>query len=170
MIPIKLRQENSTDHEVIRDLTELAFRDMAFADGDEQDVIDRLRLCGALSLSMIAEVDGKVVGHIAFSPATLTDGSSPWFALGPVSVLPSLQRQGVGSALIEAGLAHIQDTGALGCILTGNPLYYRRFGFELAPQNVPANESEKYFMLKFLRVTQPAGSFGFHAAFYGEVR
>jgi putative acetyltransferase len=169
MTPIGIRQETSADHEVIRELTELAFRDMAYAGGDEQDVIDRLRLCDALTLSMIAEVDGKVVGHIAFSPATLTDGSGPWFALGPVSVLPDLQRQGVGSALIKAGLAHIRNAGALGCILTGNPLYYCRFGFELAPQNVPLNESEKYFMLKLLGATEPRGSFGFHAAFYGEV-
>ncbi len=149
-------------------MTEIAFRDMPYADGDEQDVIERLRTAGALTLSLVAVLDRKIVGHIAFSPASVSDSTHPWFALGPVSVLPTHQRQGVGSALIERGLSEIRELGALGCILTGNPEYYRRFGFELSPQNVPENEPEDFFMLKLFTATKPMGAFQFHEAFYGD--
>lgn len=139
---------------------------MPFAGGDEQDVIDRLRAQGALFLSLVAIIDKEVIGHIAFSNAFVEDGSLPWFALGPVSVTPTHQLHGIGSALINTGLATIEQAGALGCILTGNPEFYKRFGFEPAPQNVPANEPEEYFMLKLFKGVHPVGKFKFHKAFY----
>ena len=165
----EIRKERSTDYGVIHAITEVAFREMPFSDGDEQDVIDRLRSAKALTLSLVAVIEEKVVGHIAFSPAKAGDDSCPWFALGPVSVLPDLQRQGVGSALIESGLGQIEDLDALGCILTGNPEYYRRFGFALSPKNVPPNEPEEFFMLKLFKATQVSGPISFHKAFYGDV-
>jgi len=161
-----IRVEHSADVSAIHALTEIAFRDMPFSDGDEQDLIDRLRALGALTLSLVAVVDAEVVGHIAFSPATAADGSHPWFALGPVSVAPELQGQGIGSALIERGLEIIKGQGALGCILTGNPQYYRRFGFELAPGNAPSGEPEQYFMLKLIAAPPTACTLHFHDAFH----
>jgi len=142
---------------------------MPYAGGDEQDVIERLRSVGALALSLVAVCEGEIVGHVAFSPAIAADSTHPWFALGPVSVLPAHQNRGVGSALINLGLEQIRERGALGCILTGNPEYYRRFGFELAPQNVPVNEPEQFFMLKRFSAVSPTGAFQFHRAFYGDV-
>lgn len=168
MQSLEIRGERNSDHAKIRSVTEIAFRGMPYADGDEQDVIERLRSTDALTLSLVAVFDQKIVGHVAFSPAIVSDSSHPWFALGPVSVLPIHQRQGVGSALIELGLSEIRELGALGCILTGNPEYYRRFGFELSPQNVPNNESEAFFMLKLFTATKPTGLFRFHQAFYGD--
>lgn len=165
----EIRLEIEDDVAMIRAITELAFRGRPYAGGDEQDVIDRLRAVGALTLSMVAIVDGALVGQITFSPATIDDGSLPWFALGPVSVTPSHQGKGIGASLIEHGLAKIGELGALGCILTGNPDYYRRFGFELSPENVPSNESAEFFMLKLLHGKKPDGQFAFHKAFYGEV-
>jgi len=164
----KIRLEKNADHYVIREITELAFREMPFAGGDEQDVIDRLRCCNALSLSLVAELEGEVVGHIAFSPALSEDQSDQWFALGPVSVLPEFQTRGIGSALVESGLKRIKGRNALGCILTGNPEYYRRFGFALSPQHVPLNEPKEYFMLRLFTSIQPTGAFSFHPAFYGD--
>ena len=164
-----IRPETPADHARIRQITELAFAGRPYADGDEQDVIDRLRKVGALVVSLVAEVEGEVVGHVAFSEAAVSDGSSPWFALGPVSVLPQWQDQGIGAALIHAGIEAIATSGALGCILTGNPDYYRRFGFELAPNNVPEVESAEFFMLKPLSRHLVTGKFTFHDAFYGEV-
>ncbi len=161
-----IRPEAADDHRAIFQLTEAAFRGRPYADGDEQEVVDRLRAAGALFVSLVAERDGEVVGHIAFSPMVAADGSSPWFALGPVSVLPAWQGQGIGAALIVEGLARIAAEGALGCALTGNPDYYRRFGFVLAPANVPANEPVEFFMLKPLRGAAPDGALGFHSAFY----
>jgi len=163
----KIRKERSSDYNAIRKVTELAFRDMSYAGGDEQDVIDRLRSSKALSLSLVAELEERVVGHIAFSPALSGDGSDQWFALGPVSVLPGFQGQGIGSALIESGLMRIKKQNAAGCILTGNPDYYRRFGFAHSPQHVPTNESKAFFMLKLFSASQPTGAFCFHPAFYG---
>lgn len=165
-----IRPECSHDHLRIQEITELAFRDMPYAGGDEQDVIARLRSAQALVLSLVAEIEGNIVGHIAFSPALSGGRSDQWFALGPVSVLPDFQGKGVGSALIEAGLTRLKSDDALGCILTGNPKYYRRFGFELSPQHVPVNESEEFFMLKVFTPAAPEGAFTFHPAFYGEVK
>ena len=163
---IKIRPEIEEDWGSIRQITESAFLDMPYAAGDEQDLIEKLRIVGVLSLSLVAVYEGEVVGQITFSPAMLSGGASPWFALGPVSVVPDRQGQGIGSKLIEEGLSKIGDLGALGCILTGNPAYYRRFGFELAALNCPENEPEEYFMLKILGNRRPEGKFAFHEAFY----
>lgn len=169
MPELEIRKELPADFAAIHQLTAEAFKDMPYAGGDEQDVIVRLRTVGALSLSLVASLGGELVGHIAFSPVQLAGNASAWFALGPVSVLPDFQRQGIGSALINAGLSELRERHALGCILTGNPQYYQRFGFALAPANVPKNEPEDYFMLLNFTNAEPDGQFAFHHAFYGEV-
>jgi putative acetyltransferase len=169
MAHINIREETETDQPAIRTLTEAAFRGRPYAGGDEQDVIDRLRTGAALTLSLVAVEDNEVVGQITFSPASLENDLNAWFALGPVSVLPSRQSEGIGSALINEGLDRIKDMGASGCILTGDPNYYKRFGFKVSPQNSPTNESPEYFQLKLLNEEQPAGRFRFHAAFYGDI-
>lgn len=163
---LRIRDEESADQERIGQITEIAFRDMPYAGGDEQDVIERLRKAGALTLSLVAVLDQDTVGHIAFSPARQSDGSHPWFALGPVSVLPDHQGKGIGSALIERGLASVRELGALGVILTGNPAYYQRFGFQPAPQYAPGNEPSEFFMLKQFTAANPNGAFQFHEGFY----
>lgn len=123
-----IRPEIPTDIDAIHDLTAEAFAPMRFSDGTEPEAITRLRVDGNMHLSLVA-IDGDVlIGHVAFSPASLPK-SGRWFALGPISVTPARQRKGVGSALIETGLAHLRDDGADGCVLTGNPDYYSRFGF-----------------------------------------
>ncbi|NOX51108.1 MAG: N-acetyltransferase [Gammaproteobacteria bacterium] len=120
----------------------------------------------ALTLSLVAVLENHTIGNVVFSPAMLSDGSGPWFALGPVSVLPQYQKQSVGSALINKGLESIKQLGARGCILTGNPDYYQRFGFKLSPDNVPVRESPEYFMVKTFSDNMPLGHFKFHDAFY----
>ncbi|MEM7359920.1 MAG: N-acetyltransferase [Pseudomonadota bacterium] len=169
MSELEIRTERAAEVAAIGSLTIRAFKDMPYAGGDEQDVIVRLREVGALSVSLVAVLNDEIVGHIAFSPAEIEDASGPWFALGPVSVLPDYQRSGIGSALINEGLELIAERGALGCILTGNPDYYQRFGFALAPEHVPSGEPPEYFMLKRFAGSQPGGHFVFHPAFYGEV-
>ncbi len=169
MSPPEIRSEDESDFEVIHAITEAAFRGMPYAGGDEQDVVDRLRRANALRCSLVAVVEQEIVGHIAFSDATAGDDSRPWFALGPVSVLPGFQRRGIGSTLIANGLEQLEGLGALGCILTGNPEFYRRFGFALSPENAPANEPEEFFMVKLMKATRAVGPMGFHRAFYGDV-
>lgn len=124
-----LRREQPEDEASIRKLTEMAFKPMSFSDGTEAPIIDDLRREGDLTLSMVATSSGEIVGHIAFSPVTIDGKSAGWFGLGPVSVLPTLQRKGIGAALVEEGTAILRSTGASGCVLTGDPRYYRRFGF-----------------------------------------
>jgi putative acetyltransferase len=140
---------------------------MPFADGDEHELVAALRDRAALAVSLSADLDGRIIGHIAISHAVAADGSPGWYALGPVSVLPEYQGRGIGSALINQALRQIEELGASGCILTGDPNYYVRFGFELAPALAPADEPAQYFMVKVMGAVEPQGPFRFHDAFYG---
>jgi putative acetyltransferase len=164
---ILIRPETPADHAAIHDVTQRAFAPMPYADGDEQLLIGKLRDAGALALSLVAESNGVVVGQITFSPAFAADGSAGWYALGPVSVDPTLKHQGIGGQLIRAGIAWLQDQNAAGCILIGNPAYYSRFGFrvfsELAPQGMPA----EYYQVLPLKVAEPEVMVGFHPLFVG---
>ena len=125
-----VRFERRADAEAIRAVTEAAFAGAEHSDGTEADIPERLREAGALRLSLVAEWDGEVVGHAAFSPAHV-GGDSGWVALGPVAVRPDRQREGIGARLIEAGLAQLRG-GAPGCVVLGDPGYYGRFGFRPA--------------------------------------
>ena len=162
---VRIRAEQPADEDRIRELICAAFEPMPFADGDEHELPDRLRAASALELSLVAELAGRIVGHIAFSPANCSDGTPGWYALGPVSVDPAHQRSGIGSELIDAGLKALRQRSATGCILTGDPNYYRRFGFVLAPELAPADEPKEYFMLKLLGGGRPRGEIFFHEAF-----
>lgn len=163
---VEIRLEQAGDEAAIYKVTADAFRGLSYAGGNEQDLVNRLRELGQLTLSLVAMDKDRLVGQVTFSPVTLSDGSEPWFGLGPVSVTPEYQNQGIGSQLIRSGLISISARGALGCVLTGNPAYYQRFGFELAPKNVPKNEPPAFFQLKLLNATKAEGAFSFHSAFY----
>ena len=162
---ISIRPENISDHELIYDLTKRAFANMPFAGGDEQDLVNALRAANALSISLVAEVEGRLAGHIAFSPAYAADGTKGYYALGPVSVEPDLQKQAIGSALIRYGIGLLRDRGAAACILTGNPAFYRRFGFEGTPQSAPENVPKEYFMILPLGKSGNHGVIDFHPLF-----
>lgn len=164
-----LRPERPADERSIRGLTFAAFQGMPYAEGDEHELVDQLRAVGALTISLVAEIEGRVVGHVAFSPAAASDGAEGWFALGPVSVAPGHQRSGIGSALIRRGLDELARSGAAGCILVGDPAYYGRFGFEPAPAIAPPGQPAEYFQVKVLNGPAPAGVVRFHAAFGGAV-
>lgn len=160
-----LRDERAADADVITAVTVAAFDTLAISNHTEQFIVEALRAAGALAVSLVAEVDGRVVGHIAFSPVTMSDGTAGWYGLGPVSVLPAYQGMGIGSALINEGLARLRKLGAKGCCLVGHPHYYGRFGFEhvagLVYEGVPP---EAFFVLAFDGLV-PQGTVAFHAAF-----
>ncbi|MCL7744154.1 N-acetyltransferase [Guyparkeria hydrothermalis] len=164
-MPFIIRTETSTDAEAIGEVTKAAFAPLEISDHNEPYVIEVLRAAGALAVSLVAECDGEVVGHIAFSPVTISDGAPGWYALGPVSVRPDCQRQGIGAALIREGVASLKRLGARGCCLVGHPDYYPRFGFrhptDLAVDGVPA---EVFFVLPF-EGRVPRGVVSFHEAF-----
>ena len=161
-----IRPEETSDQATIYDITKRAFLPMPFAAGDEQDLINTLREAGALSLSIVAEIHGKVVGHMALSPATHESGEDHWFGLGPISVEPALQRTGVGRALIAEATAWMKGRHARGCILVGDVNYYTRHGFLPAPAHAPEGEPPEYFMVRPLSGNPPDGRFKFHPAFH----
>jgi putative acetyltransferase len=147
---IVVRRETDADITAIRDVTVAAFMTLEISNHTEQYIIEALRAAKALAVSLVAELDGRVVGHIAFSPVSVSDGTGNWYGLGPVSVLPPYQRQGIGTALIEEGLLRLKGRGAHGVCVVGHPDYYRRFGFRNEPglvlEGVPP---EVFFALSF---------------------
>jgi putative acetyltransferase len=162
---ILIRDETKEDAAVITEVTVAAFESMEISSHTEQFIIEALRSAKALTLSLVAEVDGRVVGHIAFSPVAISDGTKNWYGLGPVSVLPMYQRMGIGKALIWEGLSRLKDLGAKGCCLVGHPEYYRKFRFEnvagLVHEGVP---QEVFFALSF-DGRFPHGIVTFHEGF-----
>jgi putative acetyltransferase len=162
---IVIRSETDADVSAITEVTVAAFKILEISHHTEQFIIEALRAAKALTVSLVAEVDGHVIGHIAFSPVTMSDGTRNWYGLGPVSVLPAYQRQGVGKALIREGLSRLRDMNAQGCCLVGHPDYYRRFGFKNMPglvhEGVPP---EVFFALSFDGNT-PQGTVAFHEGF-----
>ena len=101
---ITIRPETPSDYEAIEQITIAAFSGKSYSDQTEHLVIRRLREAGALSLSLVAEIGEKIIGHIAFSVVKINRKDKQWYGLGPVSVLPGFQKQGIGSALIKEGL------------------------------------------------------------------
>ena len=85
---IVIRNERDADVSAITEVTVAAFKTLEISNHTEQFIIEALRVAKALTVSLVAEVDGRVIGHIAFSPATISDGTQNWYGLGPVSVLP----------------------------------------------------------------------------------
>jgi putative acetyltransferase len=164
---VTIRPEVKTDRALIGDVITRAFRGKPYADGDEAELVDALREQGALAVSLVAEVDGVVVGQVAFSPAISRDGLHQWFALGPLAVLPAHQRQGIGHSLVAAGLHELKRLGAEGCILVGNPAYYARVGFNVSPSNAPDGQPREYFMVLSFGRQAPEGPIDFHPAFGG---
>lgn len=163
---ILIRPEEPRDHQSIYDVTKRAFAPMPFAGGNEQDLINVLRSVGALSLSLVAEQHRKIVGHVALTPATHDSGAEGWFGLGPISVEPALQRQGVGGMLISEAIAWMKARNARGCILVGDTNYYSRHGFITSAANTPEKEPPEYFMVLPFENPIPEGRFSFHSAFH----
>jgi putative acetyltransferase len=162
---IIIRSETDADVSAITEVTVAAFKTLEISNHTEQFIIEALRAAKALTVSLVADVDGRIVGHIAFSPVTISDGTQNWYGLGPVSVLPAYQRQGIGIALIREGLSRLKDMNAQGCCLVGHPDYYRKFGFKnmsgLVLVGVP---QEVFFALSFSGHT-PQGTVTFHDGF-----
>jgi len=124
-----------------------------------------LRAAGALTVSLVAEVGGKVVGHVAFSPVTISDGSNNWYGLGPVSVPPEYQKRGIGKPLIQAGVSLLKDPGAKGCVLVGDPQYYKRFGFRNLPELVLDGVPQEHFLALPFDKNKTSGVVVFHEGF-----
>jgi putative acetyltransferase len=161
-----IRPECPDDAIVIDDVTRQAFASHPHSRHTEQFIVRALREANALSVSLVAELSGgQVVGHVAFSPVVISDGSDGWYGVGPVSVLPSVQRRGIGRSLMESGLSLLRERGAAGCVLVGEPLFYGRFGFAKEPELVLPGVPPEFFLARPFGSAKPRGEVTFHAAF-----
>jgi putative acetyltransferase len=162
---IVIRDETKPDVDAITGVTVAAFETMEISNHTEQFIIEALRSAGALTISLVAEMDGRAVGHIAFSPVSISDGTRNWYGLGPVSVLPEYQRRGIGKALIREGLARLKKLNAKGCCLVGHPEYYRQFGFANAAGLVLEGVPQEVFFALSFDGRLPQGDVMFHEGF-----
>lgn len=163
-----IRHEQESDRSAIADITAQAFANVEHSDQTEQEIIDRLRAAGVLTVSLVAVESDTVVGHVAFSPVLIAGVADAWFGLGPVSVAPVYQSAGIGSALIRKGLDQLRVEGAAGCVVLGDPGYYRRFGFEHDGGLQYKGAPPEYFMrLKLTSGDIPRGRVDYAPAFTG---
>ena len=160
-----IRNETKSDIDAISEVTEAAFRTLQISNHTEQFIIKELRKASSLTISLVAEIDGVVVGHIAFSPITISDGSPDWYGLGPLSVLPAHQRQGIGGSLVKEGLSLLRAFCGKGCALVGDPAFYHQFGFRNIPALFYADIPQEYFLALSFDPEIPHGMVVFNKAF-----
>lgn len=160
----RIRPELPEDAPAIAALISAAFDGHPHSDGSEAGIVMALRRDGDLTLSLVAEGDA-VIGHIAFSPVTISDGSADWYGLAPLSVQPERQNEGIGAALVRRGLTELQALGAKGCVVLGDPAYYGRFGFVADPALTYSDVPEGMFQRLVLTGDIPRGSVLYAAAF-----
>jgi putative acetyltransferase len=164
-LEFRIRNEMIDDISAITEVTREAFRTLEISNQTEHFIVEALRAANALAVSLVAEAGGRVVGHIAFSPVTISDGTPGWYGLGPVSVLPEFQRQGIGKALIREGLSRLGNLRASGCCLVGHPQYYRLFGFDNTPELVLEGVPPEVFFALAFDGRVPRGTVAFHEGF-----
>lgn len=161
-----IRRETADDIEAITQVTIAAFKTLPISNHTEQFIIKALRAADVLTISLVAEIDGRVVGHIAFSPVTVSDGSPGWYGIGPLSVLPEYHKQGIGKSLINEGLSLLKEMGGQGCALVGDPNYYKRFGFRNYPELIHEGIPQEVFLALPFTDKVPQGIVVFHEGFW----
>lgn len=177
MAKINLRTEQPGDHKAVFDLIQSAFQSAEYSDHSEHFLVDRLRASKAFipDLSIVAETDGIIVGHILLTKIKINDegNSYPSLALAPVSVLPQYQGLGIGGKLIQEAHDVARRLGHTSVVLLGHKDYYPRFGYKQAstfgislPFEVPA-ENCMAIELVDGALENVSGIVEYAAAFYG---
>ena len=164
-----IRPETPNDANAIHQLTEQAFAPMSFSDGTEPTIIHALRKAGDLTLSLVAEADGEIIGHVAFSPVTIDGTDNDWYGLGPISVRADKQKQGIGTALVQTGLDALKAKNAKGCALIGNPAVYGPMGFTSNGKLHYEDLDDKVVQYVAFSGPSPEGTLKFAPAFDPEI-
>jgi putative acetyltransferase len=162
---IEIRDESAADVAAIEAVTAAAFLNAPHTSHTEQFVVNALRRAGKLAISLVADAGAEVIGHVAVSPISISDGASAWFGLGPISVLPEHQGRGVGSLLMREALRILRVRGAAGCVLLGEPEYYGRFGFQADANLILREVPPQYFLAISFGTSRPHGTVSYHEAF-----
>ncbi|MEJ8569379.1 GNAT family N-acetyltransferase [Elongatibacter sediminis] len=162
---VTVRHERSADHAAIAQVIERAFAAAPHASGAEARIVNDLRQAQALTLSLVAERDGAVVGYVALSPVKVSDGTTRWYGLGPIAVDPDCQRTGIASRLMTAAIEELRILGAAGCVLLGDPGFYVRFGFRSLPGLTLPGVPPEYFQALAFGTCCPQGTVSYHPAF-----
>jgi putative acetyltransferase len=165
LMNVEIRNEAAIDVDAIDAVTTAAFLAAPHTAHTEQFIVKALRKAGKLTVSLVAEVGGDVVGHVAVSPVSTSDGTSGWHGLGPISVAPAYQGQGVGSRLAREALRALRESGASGCVVLGEPSYYGRFGFRTEPGLVLPNVPPEYFQAVSFGAAVPCGTVSYDESF-----
>ncbi len=154
---IEIRKEKPADIDAIFSVTEKAFLNAQHTQHTEQFIVNALRNNQALSLSLVALHNNIIVGHVAFSPVSISGCHQHWLGVGPISVLPHVQNQGIGTQLMQAGLD--------GCVLVGDPRFYSRFGFSAQHGLILPEVPAEYLLAKSISGVIPQGIVTFNEAF-----
>jgi putative acetyltransferase len=162
---IEIRNEIPADAPAIEAVTISAFLSAPHSGHNEQLIVSALREAGQLTVSLVAVAEGNVIGHVAASPVSLSEGTPGWCGLGPLSVLPPYQGRGVGARLMREALRVLREKGAAGCVVLGEPAYYGRFGFLADPALVFPGVPPEYFQALSFGPSRPRGVVSYHAAF-----
>jgi putative acetyltransferase len=168
---VTLRDERAGDVDAIGRVIAAAFAEAPQHGQFERQIVDALRADGALSVSLVAERDERVIGHVAFSPVSIAGepaGSHGWYGLAPLAVRPECRRQSVGAGLVRTGLDALRRLGARGCVVLGDPAYYARFGFVSSGDLVFTDAPPAYFLALALdeAAPRPSGAVRYHDAFH----
>lgn len=161
---VQIRDAFASDADAIEAVTLAAFRHAAHTSHTEHLIVRALRDSGQMTVSLVAEDDGVVIGHVAVSPVTVTGNSAGWHGLGPVAVLPAYQGRSVGTRLTHDALARLRASGAAGCVVLGEPGYYQRFGFAASPLVLPGAAPHYFQALSFDGPIR-SGTVAYHPSF-----
>lgn len=163
-----IRREAEADIPAIRDLTSRAFVDKPYSRQREAAIVERLRDADALTFSFMAVKGASLVGHIAASAVEISDGTGNWFGVGPISVAPERQGEGIGSLLMQRALQELREMGAAGAVSVGDPTFLGRFNFVDAPDlRLPGMDPQYFRALPLTDTTLPTGTVWYHQAFVG---
>jgi putative acetyltransferase len=161
-----IREEIPGDVAEIESVLRRAFTNHPHSNQTEHAIVAHMRHAGELVVPQVALIDGRVAGYATFSRVRLEPDNSGWYGLGPVAVEPYLQRNGIGTALIEAGLEILKQRGAVGCVVLGDRAYYRRFGFAQTPGLTFDGAPPEYFLAQAFIGAVPSASVFYHSAFF----
>lgn len=163
---ITIRDETLDDIAAIEALTKSAFLHAEHTSHTEHFIVNQLRKHQQLSISLVAEEEHAIVGHVAVSPVRISSGETGWYGLGPISVLPNKQGLGIGLMLMHSALQRLKALGAKGCVLLGDPNYYARFGFKPVSGLILPDVPQEYFQAISFTGAFPQGEVAYHDAFH----